>query len=190
MIPRILAVSLFLLAASFAAPHFASADTVCTSVNQPCINPGGISGTCDANMICQATQSQCQRQGINTLCITTSGVNGTCNASGACVPTSTTVTNPPSGQTITLINPLGSGGTASSFVSSIMDLVIRIGSIVIIFMLIYVGFLFVMARGNDAKLSEARKALLWTIVGALILLGAKAIALGIEATVQALSTGT
>jgi heme/copper-type cytochrome/quinol oxidase subunit 2 len=66
---------------------------------------------------------------------------------------------------------------------------VRIGTIVVILMLVYVGFLFVVARGSDTKLSEARQALLWTIVGALILLGAQAISLGIQATVTALSPG-
>ncbi len=65
----------------------------------------------------------------------------------------------------------------------------QIGTVIIILMLVYVGFLFVTAQGNDSKISEARTALLWTVVGALILLGAQAISLGIQSTVQALSTG-
>ena len=89
----------------------------------------------------------------------------------------------------TLINPLGQGATLSSFVSSILQLVVKIGSIVIIFMIIYVGFLFVVARGESGKIITARRALLYTLIGALVLLGAQAIALGIQATVQALSTG-
>jgi len=53
-------------------------------------------------------------------------------------------------------------------------------------MLVYVGYLFVTARGNDTKLTTAKSALLWTVVGALILLGAEAIALAIQATVEAI----
>lgn len=56
-------------------------------------------------------------------------------------------------------------------------------------MLVYVGYLFVVARGNPGEIEAARKALLWTLIGALILLGAKAIAIGIQQTVQALSVG-
>ena len=66
---------------------------------------------------------------------------------------------------------------------------INIGTVVIILMLVYVGFLFVVAQGKDTEITKARTALLWTVVGALVLLGAKAISLGIQATVQALSTG-
>jgi hypothetical protein len=64
-----------------------------------------------------------------------------------------------------------------------------IGPVIVILMLVYVGFKFVTAQGSDSALTEARKMLLWTLVGALVLLGAKVIAIGIQATVQALSTG-
>lgn len=76
-----------------------------------------------------------------------------------------------------------------AFLNKILDFVIQIGTVVIILMLVYVGFLFVVARGDTGKLTTARQALLYTVIGALILLGSKAIALGIEATVRALSVG-
>lgn len=91
------------------------------------------------------------------------------------------------GSGTTLINPLQAGTSLQGFLISILDFVIRIGTIVVILMLVYVGYLFVVAQGSDSKLSEAKHALLWTLIGALILLGAKAIALAIQATVQALT---
>ncbi|OGG78017.1 hypothetical protein A3A36_00925 [Candidatus Kaiserbacteria bacterium RIFCSPLOWO2_01_FULL_52_12b] len=97
---------------------------------------------------------------------------------------------PASGSSVTLINPLQGGASLESFLTSILDFVIRIGTIVVIFMVVLVGYKFVVAQGEPGKLTEARQMLLWTIVGALILLGAQAIAIGITATVQALSTGT
>lgn len=99
------------------------------------------------------------------------------------------------GQNVRLINPLNTGECAPNencllnFLNKILDFVIRIGTVVVIFMLVYVGYLFVAARGNETKITEARNALLWTVIGALILLGSKAIALGIESTVKALSSG-
>jgi hypothetical protein len=91
---------------------------------------------------------------------------------------------------VRLVNPLGDGMTLNSFLLSILKIVTEtIGPVVVILMLVYVGFLFVAAQGNSTKISAAREMLLWTVVGALILLGAVAIAKGIEATVQALSTG-
>jgi hypothetical protein len=94
-------------------------------------------------------------------------------------------TSPP-GQNVTLINPLKGGTSLMSFLNSILDFIIQIGTIVVILMMVFVGYKFVAARGEPAKITEARSALLWTLVGALILLGSKAIAIGIEATVQAL----
>ncbi|MDE2173184.1 MAG: hypothetical protein KGJ31_01100 [Patescibacteria group bacterium] len=121
---------------------------------------------------------------------------GTCQPNPSQVQTSVTNTGG-SGPSISLINPLsgvdcssGNGNCLVAFLNNILDFVIRIGSIAVILMLVYVGFLFVTARGEPGKISTARQALLWTVVGALILLGAKAISLGIQATVQALSAGS
>ncbi len=109
-----------------------------------------------------------------------------------------TQTSPTGAQTtnITLVNPLGSNAEClakktclSDFLNKILAFVIQIGTIVVIFMLVYVGYLFVVAQGEPAKITAARQALLWTVVGALILLGSQAIAYGIQATVQALSVG-
>jgi hypothetical protein len=136
-----------------------------------------------------------------------------CNDSGDCIPSlvcgsskicqggttagtqpiGTVTTNPNtsanSGNNVTLINPLKGGSSIESFLRSILAFVVRIGSIIVILMLVFVGFKFVTAQGEPGKLTEARQMLLWTVVGALILLGAQAIASGIEATVQALSVG-
>lgn len=85
-----------------------------------------------------------------------------------------------------LVNPLGTI-SVQEFLLKILSIVTDIiGPIIVVFMLVYVGFLFVTAQGIPAKISAAREMLLWTVVGALILLGAKVIALGIQATVAAL----
>lgn len=87
---------------------------------------------------------------------------------------------------VTLMNPLNSGTNLESFLGSIMDFIIRIGTIVVILMIVFVGYKFVVARGKPGDIEEAKKMLLWTVIGALILLGAKAISSGILATVQSL----
>lgn len=94
---------------------------------------------------------------------------------------------------IKLLNPLGiDGGPASlaEFLVQILDFVVAVGAVVVAFMMVYVGYLFVMARGNPGEISKAKDALVWTVVGALIVLGSKAIATGILATVEALSQGS
>ena len=96
---------------------------------------------------------------------------------------------------ITLINPLNTGECAPNgnclmnFLNRILEFVIRIGTVVVVLMTVYVGYLFVVAQGNSTKIEEAKNALLWTVVGALILLGSKAISEAIKATVQAISVG-
>jgi len=90
-----------------------------------------------------------------------------------------------------LVNPLGSnncvgGDCLMTFLLAILDVVTRIGFIVVILMTVFVGYKFVAAQGNESKITETKEMLLWTVIGALILLGAKAIALGIQATAQSL----
>lgn len=117
--------------------------------------------------------------------------NGQCLSSSA-YPGETSGTGT-SGSGVTLINPLkgvdcasGNGNCLAAFLNSILDFIIQIGTILIVLMVVYVGFKFVVAQGAPAKIEEARTMLLWTLVGALVLLGAKAISLGILATVKAL----
>lgn len=50
--------------------------------------------------------------------------------------------------------------------------------------IIYTGFLFVEARGNQEKLNKAKEALKWTIIGSSIVLGAYVIAQVVENTVN------
>lgn len=102
------------------------------------------------------------------------------------VPTNSNGSQNTQGSSITLINPLNSGTSLPTLLQEILQFVVKIGTVVIVLMVIYVGFKFVMAQGEPGAISEARQALLWTVVGALILLGAQAIATAIQATAQAL----
>jgi hypothetical protein len=90
------------------------------------------------------------------------------------------------GQIVTLLDPLGSGTSLESFLASILAFIVRIGTVIVILMLVFVGYKFVVAQGEPGKITEARSMLLWTVIGALVLLGAQAIASAIEATVKAL----
>jgi uncharacterized membrane protein YhaH (DUF805 family) len=80
------------------------------------------------------------------------------------------------------VNPLGEI-TLQEFLLAVLNAVIYIVTPVIILMIVYTGFLFIAAQGNPQKLSDARRALIWTIIGALIVLGSIALAMAIEATV-------
>ena len=92
--------------------------------------------------------------------------------------------------TITLDNPLGDKiNDLPSFIYTILEVVFQIGAILSVLAIIYVGFLFVSARGDPEKLVTARKAFLYTIIGIAVLLGATLIASVIDSTVNDLSTG-
>jgi len=86
-----------------------------------------------------------------------------------------------------LVNPLNGVNSLPEFLRAILGGIVEIGTIILIMMLVYVGFLFVAARGNAEKLQSAKSALVWTVIGGLILLGATAIQLVIEETVKSLS---
>jgi len=85
----------------------------------------------------------------------------------------------------TIINPIHAN-TVQEFIGNILTGVIRIGMPVVALAIIYSGFLFVSARGNTEKLTKAKSALLYTIIGAGILLGSWAIAQIISDTALAL----
>ena len=85
-----------------------------------------------------------------------------------------------------LTNPLGSIDSLPEFMTAILRAIVTLGSIVLTLAIIYVGFLFVKAQGNAEQISAARSALLWTVIGGLILLGAETVGLVIENTVESL----
>jgi hypothetical protein len=84
-----------------------------------------------------------------------------------------------------ITNPI-SYNNINDFIKAILRGAIKIGIPIIALAIIYSGFLFVSARGNSEKLSEAKNALLYTCLGAAILLGAWAIAQLISETILAL----
>ncbi|MEN9390373.1 MAG: hypothetical protein RLZZ283_473 [Candidatus Parcubacteria bacterium] len=73
-----------------------------------------------------------------------------------------------------------------SFLTALLELATYIAFPVIILFIVYVGFLFVAAQGKPEAIQKAQKYFFWAIVGALIVLGAQALAYAIEATVQEL----
>ncbi|HBB49760.1 TPA: hypothetical protein DEQ22_02935 [Candidatus Nomurabacteria bacterium] len=93
--------------------------------------------------------------------------------------------DPASGQ---ICNPLGTTSSIPDLIQKILEGVIKIGIPIVALAVIYSGFLFVFARGNSEKLGKAKDALLYTLIGAAILLGSWAIAEMIQATVTGLGS--
>jgi len=75
--------------------------------------------------------------------------------------------------------------TFAALIANIAKIVAQIGLPLAVIAIIYAGFLFVTARGNEEQIKTAKKAFFWAIIGTALLLGARAIA---EAIKQFLGT--
>jgi heme/copper-type cytochrome/quinol oxidase subunit 2 len=82
-------------------------------------------------------------------------------------------------------NPI-SVNTLDDLIDQILGVVVQIGLPVVAVAIVYAGFLFVTARGNETQLTNAKKAFLWTVIGAAIVLGAFVIKTAIKSTVEGL----
>ncbi len=85
----------------------------------------------------------------------------------------------------TLANPLGNV-TLTGFFIKIIQILIIFAIPIIVFFIILAGFKYVTARGNMEKVKEATQALTWAIVGGVLILGAEALLLIIQNTVNAI----
>lgn len=87
---------------------------------------------------------------------------------------------------VTIVNPLKNTKTINELIKKILEGVIKIGMPIIVLAIIYCGFLFVSAQGKPESIKKAKDALIYTLIGAAILLGSWAIAQLIGDTVKAL----
>ena len=94
----------------------------------------------------------------------------------------TTTGDPPP---IKLPNPL-----KVDSITDLLELILQIVTIfavpIIVFFIIYAGFLYVTAQGNETKLTKAHSALLYSIIGGVIILGAYVLLAVIQGTVGSL----
>lgn len=81
--------------------------------------------------------------------------------------------------------------TIYQFLDGLLGLVVAIGFPVIVLFIVYIGFTFVQASatGKTDDLKKAKDNLWYALIGALILLGAQALSLAIQGTVEGLSRG-
>jgi hypothetical protein len=86
-----------------------------------------------------------------------------------------TVKTPPPPPPQRLQNPLRVN-TIGELLTAILNIIIVLALPIVVFFIIYAGFLFVTARGNDDKLTNAKRALLYAVIGGVLVLGAVAIA--------------
>jgi|SRR3989338_9022550 len=87
------------------------------------------------------------------------------------------------------MNPLSGVASVQQLIMKILNLVVQVGLPIIVLMIIYAGFKYVTARGNPAKIQEAHNAILWTVIGAAVILGAAVISHAISGTITSLGGG-
>lgn len=89
-----------------------------------------------------------------------------------------------------ITNPLGTGpDTLPGFIEALINIVLIIAVPLLVLAIIYSGFLFVKAQGNSGELEVAKRTLLYTVIGGLLLLGSLVIAEAIKATVDDIKSG-
>lgn len=101
---------------------------------------------------------------------------------GTDVPSPPTI-NPSGGASTVLKNPLGESSLIDFF-QGLLAAVMVLAVPIIVFFIILAGFKYVTARGNVAQVEEAHKALLYAILGGVLILGAQALLVIIKSTVD------
>lgn len=86
----------------------------------------------------------------------------------------------------TFRNPL-KFGSLSDFLKELLDVIILLSIPIIVLSVVYSGFLFVSAQGSVDKLDKAKKVIIYTLIGASLILGAKVLSVAIQKTVKDLS---
>jgi len=88
-------------------------------------------------------------------------------------------------------NPLSSEiDTIPKFIEAVLKIVLIVGVPIVALAIIYTGFLFVKAQGKPEELTKAKQSLLFTLIGAALLLGAFVIANAVVSTVEDIKSTT
>lgn len=80
------------------------------------------------------------------------------------------------GAEVCLQNPLDSSiSSIPAFFLAILDILLVFAVPFVVFFIIYAGFMYVTARGNPGKIQQAHMALLYALIGGVLIFGARAI---------------
>ncbi len=84
-----------------------------------------------------------------------------------------------------LTNPI-KATNLNAFFQSLISVCIEMGTIIAALSIMYGGFLYVTAQGDEEKIGKAYKTLTWSLVGTGVLLGARVIMTAIQGTINQL----
>lgn len=125
---------------------------------------------------------------ISILGVSATKVFAACATAGCPEDTQTTTTTADDAGAVQLENPIPSITTIGGFVEILLNIVLTIGIPIVAFFIILSGFRFVTARGNPEALGEAKRMLLYSLIGGALLLGAWVLAEAIQNTVNLITT--
>lgn len=74
-----------------------------------------------------------------------------------------------------ITNPL-KAENIPDLIKAIADFAVTVGLPIAIIFIVYSGFLFVSARGDEKKLENAKEGIKWSLIGAALIVGAKFLA--------------
>jgi hypothetical protein len=83
-----------------------------------------------------------------------------------------------------LDNPVSGVTSIGQLVDKVVKFIVNLSYFVIAFFLVLSGFKFVAARGNETKLTSAKQTFWYTIVGALLIIGAQTIIAIVESIIK------
>lgn len=88
-----------------------------------------------------------------------------------------------------LKNPLQGGGVDSlaGFVSTALKVMVMVALPIITLFMVYSGFLFVFAQGNQERLAKAKTNFVYVVIGSILILGAWVFASLIGGTIKELT---
>jgi len=87
---------------------------------------------------------------------------------------------------ITIPNPTKAGSTLMEVIVALLNgVVMPIAAVGVVMWIVWAGFSYLTAQGNSTKIQEANQRLLWSLIGAGILLGAAGISTVVQNTVKA-----
>ncbi len=76
--------------------------------------------------------------------------------------------------------------TLQDFIKEILTIVVKIGIPVATIFIIWSGFLFLTAQGDETQLKKAKTSFVWAVVGTAVLLGSWLLATAIKSTIDQL----
>lgn len=85
-------------------------------------------------------------------------------------------------------NPLGEQTTLNDIANAVLDILMVFAVPIILFFIVWAGFLYVTANGNETQISKATKALMYAVIGGVIVLGSKVLLEVITNTVDIFGT--